>query len=75
MLFKSYLKKILRSFYGPPDGSQRAIMFLPCPSVRPWGSIFFLSKNTFYGVLRRFGVFLTFSNFVRACVRALRSMY
>ena len=30
---------------------------------------FFLPKNTFYGVLRRFGVFLTFSIFVRACVR------
>ena len=58
------------NFYGPPDGSQRAIMFLPCPSVRPWGStIFLLSKNTFYGVLRRFGMFLTFSIFVRACVR------
>ena len=45
------------------------------PSVRPWGSNFFVSKNTFYGVLRRIGVFLTVSVFVRARVRALRSMY
>ena len=47
-------------------------MFLPCPS-RPsvhGGQKICLSKNTFYGVLRRFGVFLTFSIFVRACVRA-----
>ena len=45
--------------------------------VRPsvMGVNFFWSKNTFYGVLRRFMVFLTFSIFVRACVRALRSMY
>ena len=55
-------------FYGPPDGSQRAICFcLVRPSVHG-GQHFFLSKNTFYGVLRRFGVFLTFSIFVRACV-------
>ena len=40
------------------------------PYVRPSMGVknFFLSKNTFYGVLRRFGVFLTFSIFVRACV-------
>ena len=55
-------------------------MFLPCPcpSVRPsvhGGQKFFLSKNTFYGVLRRFGVFLTFSIFVRACVRACVTLY
>ena len=39
-------------------------------SVRPsvHGGQIFLSKNTFYGVLRRFGVFLAFSIFVRACV-------
>ena len=37
--------------------------------VRPSMGVYnFLSKNTFYGVLRRFGVFLTFSIFVRACV-------
>ena len=53
------------------DGSQRAIMFLPCPSARPWES-FVLSKNTFYGGLRRSGEFLTFSTFVRAGVRVLR---
>ena len=45
------------------------------PYVRPSMGVIFLSKNTFYGVLRRFGVFLTVSIFVRACVRALRSMY
>ena len=46
------------------------------PSVRPsMGVNNVLPKNTFYGVLRSFGVFLTFSVFVRACVRALRSMY
>ena len=52
-------------------------MFLPCPSVRPsmGGQIFLLSKNTFYGVLRRFGVFLTFSIFVSACVRACVTLY
>ena len=52
-------------------------MFLPCPSVRPSMEvkIFFLPKNTFYGVLRRFGVFLTFSVFVRACVRACVTLY
>ena len=66
-------------FYGPPDDCQRAICFcLVRPSVFPsMGVIFFVfwSKSTFYGVLRRFGVFLTFSIFVHACVRALRSMY
>ena len=41
------------------------------PSVRQWGSIFL----SFYGVLRRFGVFLKFSIFVLACVRACVTLY
>ena len=39
-------------FYGPPDGSQRAIMFLPCPSARPsahGGQNCFCLKTRFMG--------------------------
>ena len=67
------------SFYGPPDGSQRAIMFLPCPSVRPssrpsirpWGQFFFCLKTRFMGFWEGLWCFWRFRFLsVRACVRA-----
>ena len=57
-------------------------MFLPCPSVRPWGSKNCLSKkHVLWGFEKVWGVFDVFdfcpcvSACVRACVHALRSMY
>ena len=59
-------------FYGLPDGSQRAIMFLPCPSARPsahGGQNFFCLKTRFMGFWEGLKCFWRFRfSSVRACV-------
>ena len=55
-------------FYGPPGGSQRAIMFLPCPSVIPSTGVNFL-----WGFEKVWGVFDVFG--FCPCVRACVTLY
>ena len=62
---------LLRLFYGLPDGSQRAIMFLPFPSVRSSMEVNFCClKTRFMGFWEGLGGVLTFLILsVGACVR------
>ena len=63
--------KLMINFFGPPDGSQRAIcLCLVRPSVRPWESKFFCLKTRFMGFWEGLGCFWRFRLLsVRACVR------
>ena len=44
-------------------------MFLPCPSVRPWGSNSFRVKHALWGFKKVWGVFEIFRACVVVCVR------
>ena len=68
--------RVTSDFYGPPDGSQRAICFcLVRPSIHGSQKNFCL-KTRFMGFWEALWCFWRFRFLsVRACVRALRSMY